>query len=211
MNYNHNDKKLLDIGMISQASIDKINIQFLGHCTAQDNPKLFATCGIPGAGKTTFVDAKLANGEFPADAFILNPDRVMLALPEYQADRDEQGAQAAYQKWELPCRDLAYGMADYAAEQRFNVIKDMGCANPLSLRFVENAKSDGYLICMYHIHCDLNEAYHRIDQRDFQISKQAVKERYDLLQKLLPSYQSVADTFYDLDNTNLDAPFQIAA
>jgi predicted ABC-type ATPase len=196
---------------ISKQSIDIINELFLGHCQSQNEPQLFATCGIPGAGKTTFVDAKLASGEFPADAFILNPDRVMLALPEYQADRDARGAQAAYQTWELPCRDLAYAMADYAAAQRFNVIKDMGCANPLSLRFVENAKSDGYGVFMYHIHCDLDEAYRRIDQRDFQISRDAVKQRYDLLQKLLPSYKSVANHFYDFDNTDLAMPFQIAA
>lgn len=196
--------------MISQTSIHYIHEKFLGHCAPQDNPELHATCGIPGAGKSTFVDQKITNGDFPSDAFVLNPDRVMLALPEYQQDKNEQSAQAAYEKWELPCRDLAYEMANFAVHNRYNVIKDMGCANPLSLEFVKNAKKDGYRIWMYHIHCDLIEAFNRIDQRDFQISQNAVKHRYDLLQELLPLYQSVADNFIDLNNTDLKEPFQIA-
>lgn len=197
--------------MISQKSIDFIGKKFLDHVVEQEKPVLYATCGIPGAGKSTFVDQKLESGEFPTNAYILNPDRVMVTLPEYQTDCQSLGAQEAYQKWELPARELAYDMADRVSKTRGNIIKDMGCANPLSLELVKKLKSKGYRILMYHIDCDLNEAFRRIDQRDFQISREAVELRYQLLNDLLPEYQALADEFTHFDNTNLEAPFQIAA
>jgi predicted ABC-type ATPase len=197
--------------MLAKESIDFIEEKFLGHVVSQDHPTLYATCGIPGAGKSTFVDHKLANREFPSDAFILNPDRVMIALPEYQKDCEALGAQKAYQKWEMPARELAYAMADRVGEMRGNIIKDMGCANPLSLELVKNLKANGYKIFMYHILCGVHEAFKRIDQRDFQIDRDEVRARDALLNTLLPEYKRIADTFYAFDNSNLQNPFQIAA
>ena len=195
--------------MISQKSIDLIEKTFLGHVKAQNSPVLHATCGIPGAGKSTFVDQKLIAGDFPADAYIFNPDRVMLSLPEYQADTRALSAQKSYQKWELPARDLAYGLADRAGAMNAHIIKDMGCANPLSLELVKALKAKGYAVRMYHIDCDMDEAFRRIDQREFRISRAAVQNRYELLDSLLPEYRALADEFHHLDNTNLDVPFQI--
>ena len=197
--------------MISRKSIDFIEEKFLGHVTSQQYPTLYATCGIPGAGKSTFVDQKLEKSEFPCDAYILNPDRVMIALPEYQRDCETLGAQAAYQTWELPARELAYAMADRVGEMRGNIIKDMGCANPLSLELVKNLKAKGYKIFMYHILCRVDDAFIRIDQRDFQIDRDEVRARHDLLNALLPEYKRIADAFYAFDNSNLQNPFQIAA
>lgn len=197
--------------MIPQKNIDLIKEKFLSRVTAQATPTLHATCGIPGAGKSTFVDMKLAQGLFPHDAYILNPDRVMLALPDYQADVAVIGAQAAYRKWELPCRELAYAMADCVAEMRGNMIKDMGCANPLSLALVKRLKAKGYHIHLYHIDCTIEEAFRRIDQRAFRIAKGEVRLRHRMLADMLPEYTGLADEFVHLDNTDLAHPYQIAA
>lgn len=174
---------------------------FLGEAVTQANPTIYATCGIPGAGKSTFVDKKLGVGEFPPYAFMLNPDRVMLALPEYQEDCESVGAQQAYEKWELPVRNLAYAMADIAAQQRCHVIKDMGGANPLSFEYIKRLKEEGYQVHMYHIHCDADEALRRINQREFQISRVEVLERLQSLNDLLPQYRLLADEFTYIDNT----------
>ena len=197
--------------MISQISKQKIEDMFLGACQSSEHPVIYATCGIPGAGKSTFVAYKLEQGDFPQNAFYFNPDKVMEALPEYQTDCQTIGAQAAYQKWELPCRELAYAMADRAAENKFNVIKDMGCANPLSLAYIQKLKQTGYRIEMHHIDCDINEAFYRIDQREFRISREEVQKRYALLDELLPLYREIADIFVTYDNTNVKDPYQIAA
>jgi predicted ABC-type ATPase len=197
--------------MIDEKTIGYVKELFLGHVDGVESPLLYATCGIPGAGKSTFVDQKLASGEFPRNAFILNPDRVMLAMPEYIKDANQFGAQKAYEKWEKPAWDLAYLMAEEALLNNCNIIKDMGCANPLSFDFVKRLKDKGYSMIMFYIHCDMNEAFKRIDQRAFQISKDSVAWRYESLQSLLPLYVEIAEEFHKLDNTNLDHPFQIAA
>lgn len=197
--------------MISQPSIDYIHDLFLSHVSGQKQPCIYATCGIPGAGKSHFVDMKLARGDFPSDAYILNPDRVMVELPDYKNDVDKFGAQSAYQKWELPVRNLAYDMADQALQMRGNIIKDMGCANPLSLDLIKRAKNNGYKISMFYIQCDTDEAFRRIDQREFKISKDEVIKRLHSLESLIPQYQSIADEFITLQNTDISAPYQIAA
>ena len=196
---------------ISPDSITYIHQLFLGDVTPQDAPHLQATCGIPGAGKSTFVDQKLADGTFTTNAYILNPDRVMIALPEYQEDMRMYGAQTAYEKWELPARDLAYAMAEKSFQNRFNIIKDMGCSNPLSLDLVKRLKAAGYRVAMPYIYCDTEEAFRRINERTFQISQDAVRERLALLETMLPEYQALADTFITYDNSNLETPYQIAA
>lgn len=187
--------------MISKQSRELLYGQFLSHVTTRDNPTLNATCGIPGAGKSHFVDMKLSNSEFPTDAYILNPDRLMIALPEYQNDVGRYSAQIAYEKWELPVRELAYEFANHVLSNKGNIIKDMGCANPLSLNLIKRAKSDGYHINMFYIYCDTAEAFKRINQREFQISPAEVIDRLHLLEKLIPDYKSIADEFVTMDNS----------
>jgi len=190
--------------MISQSSRELLYGQFLSHITPQSSPKLYATCGIPGAGKSYFVDIKLDTGDFPTDAYILNPDRLMVALPEYMNDAEKHGAQTAYETWELPVRDLAYQFADETVANKGNIIKDMGCANPLSLDLIKRAKSDGYHITMFYIYCDSTEAFRRINQRDFQISQTEVIDRLNMLGKLIPDYKEIADEFLMLDNSDVE-------
>ena len=190
------EKSLLSIFMITDVSKTYILSMFLGHIKPQENPVIHATCGIPGAGKTTFVNAKIASGEFPGDAFILNPDRVMQALPEYIADKDMTGAQAAYEKWEMPARELAYAMADQAMTMRAHIIKDMGCVRDENYRMLCRLKQSGYIVNMYYIECDMDTAISRVHQRDFRIADTQIRERYDSLQAILPEYRQMADNFY---------------
>lgn len=197
--------------MITQKSASYIEDLFFEKAISQAKPVIYATCGIPGAGKTTFVDTQLKTGAFPEASFILNPDRVMLVLPEYLEDRDSIGAQAAYEKWELPARDLAYALAGKAGQNTYHIIKDMGCANPLSMKFVKRWKGQGYGLTMYHIDCPIETAFERIDQREFKISRQEVAKRYDSLQGFLPEYKALADEFYSIENGGFNKLIEIAS
>lgn len=194
--------------MISKQSIQIIRDLFLGHVVPQSHPQLYATCGIPGVGKSTFVDQKIKDGSFPIDAFILNPDRVMVMIPEYKNYAVTHGYQKAYERYELPARDLSYAMAEDALSMRAHVIKDMGCSNPLSLSLIQRMKDNGYHITMYYIQCDIDAVMARVSQRDFQISSQEIISRLHLLETLLPQYQSLSDSFISLDNSDLQMPFQ---
>ena len=174
--------------MISNKSLQIIKDLFLGHVVPQSHPQLYATCGIPGAGKSTFVEQKIVDGFFPRDAFILNPDRVMVVIPEYIEYADIHGYQKAYERYELPVRDLSYAMVEEAFAMRAHVIKDMGCSNPLSLSLVKRMKESGYQITMHYIRCDIDVVMSRVLKRDFQISPQEIISRLRLLEMLLPQY-----------------------
>lgn len=189
--------------MISTESKTYIKSVFLGHVTGQENPVIHATCGIPGAGKSTFVNAKIDAGAFPDNAFILNPDRVMQILPEYIVDKDKIGAQMAYEKWEMPARELAYDMAEHAVAMRAHIIKDMGCVRIENYDMLLRLKQAGYRLYMYYIHCDIDTAIRRVHQRDFRIPDVQIRERYNNLQARLPDYRQLADSFrlYDCADT----------
>jgi len=189
--------------MISSESKTYIQSLFLGHVTQQKNPVIHATCGIPGAGKSTFVDAKIAAGAFPDNAFILNPDRVMQILPEYLADAAAVGTQTAYETWEMPARKLSYDMAEQAIALRAHIIKDMGCVRVENYTMLSRLKRKGYTVYMYYIHCNINMAIHRVHQRDFRISDAQIRERYHSLQARLPDYKRLADNFLICDGSGL--------
>lgn len=168
-------------------------------------------CGIPGAGKSTFVEMNLTSGDFPSDAHMFNPDKLMTSLARYQNDASMHGAQTAYETWELPARDMAFEHAHQALNDGLDIIKDMGGANPLSFDIIKKAKKQGYQIKIYYIYCNTHEAFRRINQRDFKISQQEVINRQRQLESLLPQYKIIADNFIMMDNTNLDTPFKIVA
>lgn len=197
--------------MMSPASKALIEDIFLGKTVSQELPVIHATCGIPGAGKTTFVDLKLKNRTFPSNAFILNPDRVMAVLPEFIDDKEKYGAQKAYEKWEMPCRDLAYELAERAIAQRSHIIKDMGCVRPENLEMLQRIKQSGYALHIHYIECDIETAKSRVHQRDFQISDNEIHARHESLQNILPQYRMFADSFAIYTNTHSAELFKKSA
>ena len=151
--------------------------------------------GIPGSGKSTFVDSAIMRGDFPADAFILNPDRVMESLPAYHTDTQTLGAIAAFEKWEMPCRALAYAMLDDAVAMRLNIIKDMGCARRENYDMLTRIKTAGYRIHMVYLDCDADVAIARIQTRPRYTPESMVYNRMGTLKNLLPLYRELADEF----------------
>jgi predicted ABC-type ATPase len=185
---------------LSFASVDLIHRQFLDNRPRSDAPVLCAMAGIPGAGKSTFVNHALETGRFPRDAFILDPDRVMQALPEYQASFQHDGAEAAFARWEMPARELAYAMLDKAVQGRMNIIKDMGCARMENFEKLRAIKSAGYRLEMFYIPCPIETALARITTRPRHTPKEMIIERAAALKALIPLYQTLADDFHVVDN-----------
>lgn len=76
----------MESNQISASSVKLIRKLLLpkNSLNVSHHPTVYTMAGIPGSGKTTFVNKMLSQGEFPQNAFILNPDNIMEALPEYQ-------------------------------------------------------------------------------------------------------------------------------
>lgn len=174
-----------------------IRDRFLGPCRPSQNPTIYCMAGIPGAGKSTYVDAALADGTFPAGAFLLDPDRVMNALPGYRDALHRDGAQGAFHAWELPARDLAYAMLDDAAALRADIIKDMGCARMENYEKLKSLKQSGYRLHMVYIDCPVELALTRIATRPRHTPPDMIHTHTAALRDLLPLYRELADCFVE--------------
>ena len=190
---------------IDPTIINAIRDQFLGGVSSSPVPTVYCMAGIPGAGKSTFVDAALQRGEFPRQAFLLDPDRVMNAIPQYRDDLQTLGAIEAFSKWELPARHLAYAMLDDAAHIKGDIIKDMGCARMENYDKLKALKQSGYRVQMYYIDCPVPDALERIEHRPRHTPEQLVRDRASGLVELLPLYQNLADEFTVLPFRNAPA------
>lgn len=172
---------------------------FLGSVPASSTPVVYCMAGIPAAGKSSFVNRALAAGTFPSDAFVLDPDRVMTTLPEYQRDLTRWGMVKAYETWEMPARDLAYAMFEDAVDRRANIIKDMGCVRTENYEKLQHLKTLGYALNMFYINCPVDESLRRAALRPRHTPESMIRERHVMLQDLLPRYRALADHFTEID------------
>jgi predicted ABC-type ATPase len=170
-------------------------------------PTLYAMAGIPGSGKSTYVDHAQHQGLFPKNIALIDPDRVMQAIPAYHDDVAKIGAEAAFTKWEMPVRQLTYDFYDDSAAQNLTIIQDMGSARPEFLERFSRLKQQGYLVHITYIFCPLDIALKRMATRPRFTPESLVRERHDSLAKLLPLYHDLADQFTVLDNSRDDARY----
>lgn len=173
-----------------------------------DKPTIYAMAGIPGAGKSTYVARAVMSGVFPPDAFILNPDRVMEALPDYHADVKTMGPQAAFARWEMPSRTLAYDLYAEAAAAGVAIIKDMGCVRQENWDMLQALKAKCYNVHMTHIYCTVAEAQRRCALRARPFPPAQIAMRAASLQALLECNHHVPDQLVVLDNTDYTNPFK---
>jgi predicted ABC-type ATPase len=162
---------------------------------------IHSMAGIPGSGKTTFVEKAMAAGTFPRAAFVLDPDRVMQSLPEYMRDYSRLGAAEAFALWEMPARELAYEMAENAAARGLPIVKDMGCARQENIDMLAAIKARGYRLIVHYLSCDVEEALRRIGARERHTPENLVRERDASIRMLLPQLRALADEFYAYKNT----------
>lgn len=188
-------------------SIDLIHETFLGGLTPAEEKSIYCVAGIPGAGKSTYVKQAVEGGMFPENAFLLDPDRVMLALPEYQEDFEKLGPVDAYQLWEMPARALAYALFEQAVARQFNIIQDMSFAREENYEHLQTLKNHGYQVFMVYIECPVEEALRRAASRLRYTPPQMILDRAAGLAALLPLYKALADDFLHLDNGDLETPY----
>ena len=83
---------------------------------------------------------------------------------------------------------------------------DHGGSNPAHLDLLKNLHQLGYHIEIYHIHCELNEALKRAQEREKKTHchtpSQMIKQRCEMIAKLSAKYKKAADVFYTYDSTS---------
>jgi len=195
--------------MISEKSAADVRTQFLSNVgVGKHSPTIFSMAGIPGAGKTTFVNKMIEIGVLPSDAFVFAPDEVMEFLREYEKDLQKYGEEKAFQNWELNARELTYEMYGVALAQRMTIIKDMGCVRQENYNMLEKAKQQGYKVDFSYIYCPPDIAFERAKERERFTPEDMFYERYESLKTLLPLYRELSDEFSIYDNSDLKVPFR---
>lgn len=179
--------------------------------TVPETPVIYAMAGIPGCGKSVFVDKGLENGTFPKNAVIIDPDRVMQLIPDYLRDLADRGSETAFRNWELPARNFAYGILNEAAAKGFSIVQDMGSVRRENYERFKMLKARGYRFEMTYVYCPVEEALRRLQGRARFTAPAMVRERFTSLNALLPLYLEIADKFTVLDNSDPALPFQISS
>ena len=173
----------------------------------QAEPRIFAIAGSPAAGKTTFVQDKLREKFFPDNVFIHDCDAVMNSLEGYQADLKLLGSVKAFEKWELPARELAESMLLDAVKAKKHIIYDRTCALPSSYSFLSDiVQKHGYTLIMHVLYVNKEEAVTRATQRERltgrHIPQTSLFERMLGIKSLWPSYVKLAKQCFLYDNND---------
>lgn len=188
--------------MISASSKKVLKNKFLCESLPKQNkPTLFAMAGIPGSGKSTFVARQQKNGNFPTDVFVLNPDIILNALDDYHILYDQEGAEKAFDVYDIPCRDLSYDFFSQAVSRKLDIIKDMNNARRENVEKIQQLKREGYYIKMFFMYADIEVALKRITQRNRHTPEEMVRERAASLKNLVMDLMAVADEFVAYDNS----------
>jgi predicted ABC-type ATPase len=174
-------------------------------------PFFIHTLGGPGAGKTTFLrylKEDLGN-KIPFVAF----DKLMEALPEYQACNDKK---EGFEKYQMPARMAGYALlAELIAKGCSVLLEHSGgfLLNDETPRFqnvemLAYAKTKGYSIMMVDLTTSLPVARERVLRRakieGRHVPLHYIDERHQVLQELIPHYRALADFFVEIRNEEED-------
>lgn len=181
----------------------KLSDQFLLDAETQTTPQLFAIGGGPGSGKSYFYEKLKLKNQLPANAVIHDPDLVMQLIPGYQADANIDPVKA-FERWELPARQLANEILFQATVARYNIIYIKSFALEESLNLVSFLKKIKYKVDIHMLICHHDIALERVLEREKiskrHIPKELLLQRHEKVLQLLPEIRVVSDNYYCYEN-----------
>lgn len=158
--------------------------------------------GIPGAGKTTFLEILAQEWNTKPAPALLGFDQVMNAMPEYQAEPDKI---AAFEKWEGPARDKGYTILADLMAARSPLFFDNGGSAASHLDILEDAENKGYRVVIVSLNAPVDVARRHVDQRSITEGRHTpltyLNERAEKIDHLKADYRKRAAEFYELENT----------
>lgn len=178
---------------------NRIRDQYLSRCQPSAQPRAWFMCGLPGSGKSSFLRKALRDETIPGTAFLMDPDGIMESIEGYQEDFNAQGAEAAFLKWELPARNLAYEMLDEARLKKLDIVIDMGHALPESRFIIDSLRVERYETTMFFINCPEDICRKRIAQRQRHLPPELITQRAETLKENLIYFRTILDLFVEID------------
>ncbi len=185
---------------------------------AQPRPFLLHTIGVPGAGKSSLLQALSATLD-PLPHHCVSFDKLMQAIPAYRSHA-RSDAEGAFQAFELPAREAGYVLLRALLARRAHILFDHSGANPAHRDILSYARQQGYTVMVVRVGVAVTQAQRRLADRQLKDGRHTppayVAERQALLQTLLPAYRHSADAYLELHNDDLPADdralwFRVAA
>lgn len=180
---------------------ENVIMQVLGNYKPSENPCFEQVMGIPGAGKSTFIEMYKKN-----NTVLISFDAIMNLIPEYQNDNKKLGSVASFKKWEMPARVIGYEVLRRALERKSNICFEHSGLINSGLDLIKNVKKYNYKTQMYCLVCDTKVAYARTLEREKltkrHTPKAMIEQRAEKLNVYLDKYKILADKMIVYDTTN---------
>jgi adenylate kinase family enzyme len=194
----HEDFRLSSAALgMSETYVESFIESHLKGFTAAASPLFTHMLGIPGAGKST--EARKIKD---ANTVFIGFDDVMERLPGYRKDKNELGAEAAFRKWEICARQIGYEILFRAQERRLNILFDHSGTRADHVDMLKELKQkEKYAIRVVAVLIDEDLALERALTRERYLPPEYIPQRKQILDQLLPSYKSVADTYFEYKAT----------
>ena len=178
----------------------------------REKPHLYIIAGANGAGKSTLRNMLFAQNMLPITALHHDPDNVMTALSGYIKDtQDADHAHMlaeAFDKWELPARQLSEEILNHAIAEKTDIIYERSCGVSGSLDFISEMKEKhGYEVIFYMVFTPLRIAAKRAQQRMHKEGRftpeNIIQERAQALYNQLDDFLNLSDKAHLYNNAGL--------
>ena len=181
-----------DYQAIQNQNYDDYIAALLQTKSPSSHPHFVQISGIPASGKSTFIATNNFN-----DYLFISFDAIMVAMPAYQQDVKNFGAEQAFKNWEMPARVIGYHLLAKALEKRINIVFEHSGANDAHIELFQSLPKLGYQTKIHFLLCDIEVAFQRALERqkatNRHTSKEIIIQRAALLNEYLQKYQSFVD------------------
>jgi predicted kinase len=155
-------------------------------------PSFMVVAGIPCSGKSSYINQLKDDS---TDCIRIQFDSIMEKLSYYKQLTRSEGHKIAFEKCELIARVVGYQLLKEALMRRYRIIFEHSSTLIQHIDLYKFILKDlSYDFRMVYVNVSLNTALERNKngrKNNRYTSSKMIKERYFIIQKLLPTYQKV--------------------
>lgn len=201
----------------SVPDVDKIPPEILARALAEaeaypgrDTPYWIQVMGIPGAGKTLFVEALAKRLSYRAPYALAANDVFLVQLPAYQAMADKA---LAFETHDGTARAIAFSVFKELTKRRADVIYEHSTVYPAVRDLVKYVKHEGYALFLVRITVPLAVAKKRARAREREIGRHVpeyvIEERVPLVEERWAELTPIAHDYVQIENDESQSPEEV--